>query len=240
MNTETVTDTTKVYYVVKWRNICLEYEFKNNAQYLDAIAVAETVIVTMLRDKGVTIPILKVHLAKKFDALAFSLVPTVRAMASQGSPGDKMPALNQKDLLPIWGDKMDENNQGWFSYYHILKKLKFVGDHCGKQQIFYEAPAAQEEVPCELCAKDFLKRNLPSCCPQICPTCVTLLDVAKEEEEEEEEPVQKKKHQKIGLCAVCLDETHRRCSCKEIYYCSSVCSKKDWKAHKKTCCYDGR
>jgi hypothetical protein len=236
MNTETVTDTTKVYYVVKWRNICLEYEFKNNAQYLDAVAVAESVIVTMLRDKGVTIPILKVHLAKKFDALAFSLVPTVRAMCQVGFPGDKMPALNQKDLLPIWGDKMDENNQEWFSYYHMLKKFKFVGDHCGEEQIFYDEPAAaQEEVTCAICFETICY------CDVQCKNCENFLETDGQCYDCEIKPtIAKKKHQKIGLCEVCLTETHRRCSCKEIYYCSSVCSKKDWKAHKKTCCYDGR
>lgn len=239
-----VTDTTKVYYIVKWRSISLEYCFKNNAQYLEAIALAESVIVTMLRERGASIPTLKVHIAKLLDALAVPLVPTVRAIASQGSLEDKMPALTQQDLLPIWGENYGggtglDNYQKWFSYYHILKKFKFVGDHCGEEQIFYTEP--EPEVPCERCSKDFLRDPKINwdLQPQICPPCQDYL-LGDDDEEEEEEPVQKKKNQKIGMCAVCLTDTHRRCACREIYYCSAVCSKSDWKAHKKTCCYDGR
>jgi len=204
MNTET--DTTKVYYVVTWKAIALEYCFINNAQYLDAIAVAESSIITMLRERGATIPTLKVHIAGLLDALARGLVDIVRPMGVNvdGIPCYKIPALTQEDLSPVWGEQRGENYQRWFSYYHMLKKFKFVGDHCGEEQIFYTEPE-----------------------PVV-------------EEEEEEEPVQKKKNQKIGMCAVCLTETHRRCACREIYYCSTVCSKTDWKAHKKTCCYDGR
>lgn len=259
MNTET--DTTKVYYVVTWKAIALEYCFINNAQYLDAIAVAESSIITMLRERGATIPTLKVHIAGLLDALARGLVDIVRPMGVNvdGIPCYKIPALTQEDLSPVWGEQRGENYQRWFSYYHMLKKFKFVGDHCGEEQIFYTEPEPEVLcgkcgsrnlngqcydceicVPCGRCSKHFIRDFLIDweTHPQVCPPCVEYL--LGDDEEEEEEPVQKKKNQKIGMCAVCLTETHRRCACREIYYCSTVCSKADWKAHKKTCCYDGR
>ena len=143
MSTELV-DTKKVYYAVKWRGINLEYRFKNNDAYLQAVASAEDVIVIMMRTREVTIPTLKVHIAKLLDALAYPLIPLVRAIANQGSPEDKMPALTPSELAPIWKEKMDTNFNRWFEYYCILRKLKYTSEpiHYGIAQLVYEGEKA--------------------------------------------------------------------------------------------------
>lgn len=39
-----------------------------------------------------------------------------------------------------------------------------------------------------------------------------------------------------GSCKICHNFTKMKCSgCRNIYYCSSKCQKKDWKTHKKYC-----
>src|SRR5580704_15856692 len=42
--------------------------------------------------------------------------------------------------------------------------------------------------------------------------------------------------QKLYHCGVCEQKTKSRCArCRQVYYCSQSCQKKDWKSHKQTC-----
>lgn len=305
MSTELV-DTKKVYYAVKWRGITLEYRFKNNDAYLQAVASAEDVIVIMMREREVTIPGLRSHISVLLDTLAHPLIPLSKAIENSGVNS----FLTPSELAPIWKEKMNTNFNRWFEYYCILRKLKYTSEpiHYGIAQLVYEGecgidtvcdicngvferfteqkicePCLTKEKPgaaevCEVCDKVYHKSvdlrilSVPCCGPcaeQLCSFCEIDISQGSYYSEETkkhyceelcfqnskvglcskcqltpnycdcpyEEPVQKKKNEKIGLCEVCVTETHRRCPCFEIYYCSEECSKDNWKTHKKTCSY---